>query len=591
MVSMMEDARLDALRQLNLLDTGPNESFDRITRMASQIFGLPIAAISLTDQDRQWFKSRIGVEVSQLQRDTAPCAEVAEQTKTLIIRDLAADAYYAHSELAGTGARFYAGAPLVTKEGHGLGSLCVVGPQPRNVTPAEIAALQDLAAMVMSQIELEHAFGRIDPLSSFPNRTQFIDDLSDLARDCPREKRLCVLLDLARPEQVNNIVRVMGAAYVDDVVKEAARSLRVALPAGRTAYHIAATQFVFLADPDVTDEEYIILLGMLLEQHKSVSMAQFITTVAIGVAPFVLGDDTAANVLRFAHGAAQEARDSESGVSLYSLASEDVHQRRFQLLHDFEAALASADQLRLVFQPRIDLISNACVGAEVLLRWNHPTLGNVSPAEFIPVIEQSLHSKSLTSWVIQHALRQLQVWQATDQVIPLAINISAGNLEENDFSHRVESLLTQYGIAPSLIELEVTESAVMQDVNRAREQLRLLKQAGLRIAVDDFGTGYSSLSYLQTLPIDIIKIDQSFIRDIAKGEREAALVRSMIALSQGMGYRVVAEGIEQPAWVEILREMGCEEGQGYYFSRPLDPVAFTVWQNDWDAANTRCIAA
>ncbi|RZM17558.1 MAG: GAF domain-containing protein, partial [Sphingomonas sp.] len=170
-----EEARLDALYQLKLLDTLASEGFDRITRMASQIFGLPVAAVSLTDRDRQWFKSRVGVEHRSIPRDKAPCAQVAESTQPLVIEDFQADACYADSVLGRAGTRFYAGAPLVTSEGYGLGSLCVLGTEPRKATEAELAALVDLAAMVMAQIELQHAFGRIDPVTGMPTRNQFRD--------------------------------------------------------------------------------------------------------------------------------------------------------------------------------------------------------------------------------------------------------------------------------------------------------------------------------------------------------------------------------------------------------------------------------
>lgn len=205
-----EEGRLDALRQLNLLDTSPSESFDRITRMASQIFGLPVAAVSLTDSDRQWFKSRVGITHMSIPRDRAPCARVAESTEIVLIPDLLADECYATSILAGQGVRFYAGAPLTTREGYGLGALCVLGTEPRNATPAEMSALNDLAQIVMSQIELQHAFGRIDPLSGLPNRTQFLDDLEDLGRNETGSRRLAVLIELARAEQLNNGVRVMA---------------------------------------------------------------------------------------------------------------------------------------------------------------------------------------------------------------------------------------------------------------------------------------------------------------------------------------------------------------------------------------------
>jgi hypothetical protein len=179
--SSHEAERLDALRKLNLLDTPPSEAFDRITRMAAQLFQLPVAAVSLTDSDRQWFKSRVGVEHSTIPRMKAPCAQAADEGQMLVITDLQADDHYRDSPLAASGVRFYAGAPLMTNDGYCLGAMCLLGAEPRQVSEAERAALQDMAAMVMAQIELRHAFGRVDPLSGLPNRNQFIDDFGDLA--------------------------------------------------------------------------------------------------------------------------------------------------------------------------------------------------------------------------------------------------------------------------------------------------------------------------------------------------------------------------------------------------------------------------
>ncbi len=573
-----EAARLDALLQLNLLDTPPSEGFDRITRMASQIFGLPIAAMSLTDSDRQWFKSRVGLDHLSIPRRKAPCAQVAETTETLVIPDFLADSGYADSGLAEAGIRFYAGAPLVTTDGHGLGSLCVLGTEPRDATPQEMAALSDLAAMVMAQIELQHAFGRIDPLSGLPNRTQFLEDLDDLARDNPGQRRLGVLIDLARHEQINSLMRVMGSAYVDDVVKEAGRMVRTALGPEQTLYHVAATQFAFLSPPDVGEEEYMAMLAAAFADLRAASTVRFVTTMALGVMPFRLGETSPRDVLRAAHGAAQDGRRSDGAIGLYSASNDGSHHRQFALINGFGTALERPDELRMVFQPRIGLASGRCVGAEALLRWRHPTLGDVSPAEFIPLIEQTSLARATTARVLDMALGQLRAWHVGGLALPLSINVSVANLEEEDFVQAVQLCLLKHRIPAEMLELEVTESAVMENPGRALARLRALVAHGVRLAIDDFGTGHSSLAYLQKLPAHVVKIDQSFIFGLSvHSQREQVLVGSMIALSHQLGFGVVAEGVETAAAAAMLAGMGCDEVQGYFFARPLEAEDFASW--------------
>jgi len=572
-----EEARLDALYRLNLLDTAPSESFDRITRMAGQIFGLPIAAVSLTDRDRQWFKSRVGVDHLSIPRHKAPCAEVAETAETLLIPDLQADRYYKTSILAEQGVRFYAGASLTTREGHSLGALCVIGTEPRQATDLEMNALNDLARMVMDQIELQHAFGRLDPLSGLPNRTQFLDDLMDLGRDHPGARRLAVLIDLARPEQLNNGLRVIGAAFLDDIVQTAAHTISRAIGHTRTAYHVAATQFAFLAPPGVDEQDYLASVRQILSRNQARFADRFIMSTSIGIAPFVAGETEPRAVLRTAHSAAEDARSCPSMVSIYSLAMDNAHQRRFRLLQDFSEALQAEGQLALAFQPRIDLRSGQCVGAEALLRWQHPDLGLVSPGEFIPVVEQTALAGPVTTWVLDAALAQLAQWRAAGIALQLSINVSASNLENPEFAQHVQLHVLKHRIRPEWLELEVTESAVMGDIANAIGQLTVLVEAGVHVAIDDFGTGYSSLAYLQKLPGRVLKIDQSFVRDVASGEREETLVRSMISLAHDLGYRVVAEGVETAAARDLLIEMECDEAQGYFFGRPMTSEAFASW--------------
>ena len=575
MADQTEAARLHALRQLDLLDSDPSESFDRITRMAGQLFSLNTAAISLTDSDRQWFMSRLGVTDNSLPRHDAPCNEVTQERQQLVLADLLADPFYRTSTLAGTGARFYAGTPLTTRDGHCLGALCVVGDVPRQATGEEMASLRDLAAMVMSQIELRHSYGRIDPASGLPNRNQFMEDLQDLASERPGEEWIVALIDLAKSDELDGILRTMGPAQIDVLVQHAVRLLFTVLPADSPAYHVAATQIAFLL-PN-RSRELLDELGPVMTAHHVGADLAPATTPSLGARPFTVGSVHPKDVLRNACSAAQDARANECFAGVYSRTSDQRHERQYQLLHGFGTALQRESDLRLVYQPRIELTSGRCIGVEALLRWRHAELGEVSPSEFVPIVEQSSLMRDATAWVLDRAFAQQALWRAQGVRMCMSINVSASNLREGDFTHRVRTLLGEYGLAPNSIELEITESAIMDRSGAAQAQLLALDAAGISLAIDDFGTGYSSLSYLQRLPAKVVKIDQSFVRTLATGTREHALVRSIITLAHDLDYCVVAEGVETLAALQPLLAMGCDQAQGYFFSRPLEVADVDPW--------------
>lgn len=574
----LEAARLDALRRLDLLDTNTSDAFDRITRMAAQLFNVPVAAISLTDTDRQWFKSRVGVAHEQCARVGAPCATVTDTADVLVVPDLLLHPVHKHSYLVPDGIRFYAGAPLTTSDGYTLGAMCVLGTEPRDVTPAECRALQDLAAMVMAQIELKHALGRIDPLSGLPNRKQFIDDFRDLAMDRPPgEARLGVMVNLATPEQLSDAMRAMSSSYLDDIVGEGVRMLRASVGIGSTVYQVATTQFVFIAPPDAQLDAFAAKLACWLNERNHSVNSRYVTTATVGIAPFLVGSCSALDLMRNMHSAAYDAQEGDTCVGIFSSAQDAVYRRRFALVNDFGKALEQPDQLRLVFQPKVDLVTGACIGAEALLRWAHPVLGDVSPAEFIPIVERTAMARPTTAWVLEAAMLQLAAWQADGLVLQLAVNVSAANLLEPDFGDRVAAGLARHGLPASSLSLEITESALMTNPKIAQAMLEQLAATGVHLAIDDFGTGYSSLSYLQRLPVKVVKIDQSFMRDLDTDTRRRALVAAMIKLSQNLGHKVVAEGVETDAVVGWLRGMDCDQAQGYLYARPLAPAAFAEW--------------
>ncbi len=577
-----ETARLSVLKQLNLLDTPPSESFDRITRLASKLFDLPIAAVSLTDQDRQWFKSRVGVEHWEIPRFKACCGEVADASEVLVVPDLLQSDHYRDSLLANSGIRFYAGAPLVTRDGYTLGAMCVLGTEPRTASAEEISALKDLAAMVMAQIELQHSVGRVDPVTGLPNYNQFIDDLDDLARDRPDANYYVLSTELIDLSQSSSLQRVMGPAYLDGLSRAAARLLQQLLGAASKLYQIGPCQFVHL---DLGAAETVVNQALarreeLLELRLGES-SPFMLRPVTGIAPIKLGEIAPADALRIAHSAARDARQTERGASLYSADTDALHQRRFTLLSRFPQALESTGQLRLMYQPRIDLASGECLGAEALIRWRDASLGDISPAEFIPLIENTPIARTLTDWVMVKAIAQAAVWHRQGLKLRISLNIAAANLEEKDFTVRLLGYLEQQQLPISAIELELTESGLISNGRAAREQLSALMAAGLKIAIDDFGTGYSSLAYLQQIPAHVVKIDRSFISAVEQKSRGETLVRSMIRMAHELGYSVVAEGVENWESYDFLKALGCDEVQGYLISKPLETENFEAWLSEW----------
>ncbi|WP_292041286.1 sensor domain-containing phosphodiesterase [Massilia sp. UBA6681] len=575
--SLEEASRLEALRQLELLDTAPSEAFDRITRMAAQLFQLPIAAVSLTDSDRQWFKSKVGVAHDTIPRIKAPCAAVADSGRMLEVPDLLESECFRDSLLADSGIRFYLGAPLVTKTGHCLGAMCVLGTEPRRVSDADRATLADLAAMVMAQIELQHALGRIDPVSGLPNRNQFVSDVRDLglvtAEGAPQ---LAALVSLATPEELSDAMRVMGGTWLDDIVRAAVPALR-RLAGGGKVYHVAPTQFAFLAPLGLSLARFSGALMAWLDERKPMGQAGFLTTATVGLVRFAVGQDAPLDVLRNLHSAAHDARDAESGLRVYSPEQDAAYRHRFWLISEFGRALAQASELHLVFQPKVSLHHGSCLGVEALLRWTHPDAGPIPPGEFMPIVETTALARATTEWVLEAALRQLAAWRLDGVSLQVAVNVSAVNLEEPDFSDRVLEGLARHGLPAACLALEMTESALMRKPKIAHDTMARLAEGGVKIAIDDFGTGYSSLSYLQDMPADVVKIDQSFVRGMEKDERTLALVTTMIKLSHDLGHRVVAEGVETEEVAQLLRAAGCDEAQGYYYGRPMAPAALAEW--------------
>jgi EAL domain-containing protein (putative c-di-GMP-specific phosphodiesterase class I)/GAF domain-containing protein len=565
-----EEARLNALRNLSLLDSAPSDSFDRLTRLASQLLAAPVSTISLTDEDRQWFKSKVGVDLTEIPREQAPCAYAIEGRGVFVVPDLTADPRFVGSPLAESGIRFYAGAPLFTREGYGLGTLCVVDDKVRELAPGEEQVLLDLAGMVMSQIELQNLVGRVDANTGEANQFQLYEDLADLTRRGPGTAASLLSVDILSPTRATYAASALGSDSIALLMREALATLRRSAGNSARLYHVDQTRCAVLVEESLLGSHALAdRLVAALREPISCAGVPVTADPTIGLYDFTVGEVEPREAFKRMSSAGDDARQAGRRHARFDPASAQRNDRRFALLNDFSTALVEPGQLSLVYQPRINLASGERCGVEALVRWNHPELGAVSPGEFVPLVEQTALVRPMTEWVVRTAIAQGKKWSASGTPLPISVNASAMNLDEEDFATRLLTAAQAAGIAPSLLELEFTESAIAHDPARVIDQLRELRSNGVEIAIDDFGTGYSNLSYLRQLPISVLKIDQAFVRDMMASPKDASLVKTMIAMGHDLGYRVVAEGIETQAVYDMLKEWSCDEGQGYLMSKPV----------------------
>ena len=412
-----------------------------------------------------------------------------------------------------------------------------------------------------------------DHLTGLPNRTLLQDRLGQaLALEAfRRQTPICVMfLDLDNFKKVNDS---LGHSVGDQLIKAVANRLKNCVRGGDTVARLSGDEFIVVL-PKVGEMHDVVTVAKkminIFTAPFHLSGNEIYVTVSIGAAMFPTDGDTVDALLRNADAAMHHAK--EQGKNNYQFYSEEMNVRVFERMA-LESSLHRAireQEFTLHYQPRVDLRTGEISGLEALIRWNHPEMGLVPPAKFIPVAEETGLIVPMGEWVIRTACAQSRAWQ--EQGLPpmrVAVNLSARQFRQKNLIETISGILEQTGLDASLLEVELTESLVMQGAEQSITILRELKAMGVEIAVDDFGTGYSSLSYLKRFPITNLKIDKSFIHDMASDPEDAILVKTIIDMAHGLGMKVTAEGVETLEQIEFLRQHHCEEMQGFYFSRPL----------------------
>ncbi len=420
-----------------------------------------------------------------------------------------------------------------------------------------------------------------DELTGLPNREYFRTRLEEQVAGADRGRNTfaVMLIDLDRFKEIND---TLGHHYGDELLRELGPRLAASVePAGLVA-RLGGDEFAVLpggtAESGRLDEIAARLLACI--QHPIVLDEMTVEiSASIGISSYPAdGDDTHA-LLRRADVAMYASKAANSGWKRYAPELDHHSMRRLSVHSDFRRALA-ADEIVVHFQPIVELDQTRLRGAEGLVRWEHPQQGLLLPGDFIQTVEQTELIGPLTRHVLERSIAECAQWRAAGRPLTVAVNLSVRNLLDRNLPTTIERLLTAYHLPAAALQLEITESMLMSDPDRARAVVMRLSDLGVHLSVDDFGTGYSSLASLRALPLDELKIDRSFVSPMLREESDLIIVRSTINLGHDLGLRVIAEGVEDEPTLERLARLGCDLAQGYHLSRPMAPSAFTEWISD-----------
>ncbi len=444
----------------------------------------------------------------------------------------------------------------------------------RGQAMGRVYSFRDLSEQLAAQTRIEE-LSLTDPLTGLPNRRQLAERVAKASQRVKREGGGFALLviDLDRFRQINDS---LGHVIGDRVLIDVARRIKSCMRADDLLGRTGGDQFALLVDgaeTEVAERTARRVLDAVAAPYN-LDGSQFTLTCSIGGALCPGNGHTADELVRHAEAAVLAVKDGGRANYRVQKGHRGGDRRAdIQLDHAMRQALAS-NRFRLHYQPQVELATGRLVGAEALIRWSDPTLGEVPPSRFIPVAEDSGFIVALGDWVLAQAVRQGADWQRRGMPMPIAINVSALQFQQPQFVDRVAAVLAAAGLRPQCLELELTESILVRDADEALQRLQALARIGVRLSIDDFGTGYSSLAYLKRFPIDKLKIDRSFVMGLPGADSDSAIVVAILQMASALGMKVIAEGVETEAQRQFLVNSGCHEFQGFLYAPALDSRSF-----------------
>ena len=520
------------------------------------------------------------------------CLEVVDDTLEFLRSDRHADGFYEEVWQAASARGHWQGEMWIRRRtGEALpvwAALNAVRDESGRITHY-IATWFDISARKADEQRISH-LAQHDVLTDLPNRALCVERLRVALQQADRHKRRVAVLfiDLDRFKNINDS---LGHHIGDAVLRSVSCQLQRGVRSGDTVSRMGGDEFVVVLN-GVTDVEEIrqiveCRLIRLIRQPHNVGGAELHVSCSIGIAVYPEDGVEIETLMRNADAAMYQAKQQgRNNAQFFTLEMDRRARERMQIENDLRVAIERR-QLRVYYQPRVECRSGRLLGAEALVRWQHPEHGLITPARFIPVAEDSGLIIPIGAWVLAEACRQQAIWRATGDELAISVNLSAGQLHDPDLLATLQRAIAEHGVNPAMIELELTESLLMEDVTLTIDLLQAIKALGISLSVDDFGTGYSSLNYLHRFPIDKLKIDQSFVRNMLDDPNDLAITKAVIGLGHTLGLRVVAEGVEQTEEMQVLAAAGCDELQGYLFGKPMSADDFALWRQSFGDGNGR----
>jgi diguanylate cyclase (GGDEF)-like protein len=474
-------------------------------------------------------------------------------------------------------------APL-RSSGVAIGTLEVTGRmhESSSFTPADVRLLETIAAHASVALENERLVDRLrfdayhDALTGLPNRRRAIAALEEAVKaPAPDDVVAAMIFDVNGMRDVNES---LGRAAGDKLLVEFASRLRSQAPSAALVSRVGGDEFLVT----IRAESAEAATALAAELHEALRRPMEIGSIsldvdaAVGVAVHPDHGSEPEVLMQRADVAAHTAKSQPTALQMFDPSLESKSIQRLGLAADLRRAL-DADMLEVYYQPKVSLATRELLGVECLARWDHPVHGAVAPQDFVAVAEHTGQLGRLTDFVLREGLRRCREWSDSGRPLPISVNLSPRSVNDAEFPDRLEAVLVEYGVAPEMLTLEITEDAVISETDRPLPTLHRLHALGVRLSVDDFGTGYSSLSYLRKLPVDEIKIDRTFVQGMATDSGDLAIVNAVIDLARHFRLSVVAEGVESELTLSLLADVGCDIGQGFLFSRPLPFDRLEAW--------------